>query len=572
VTIIWGLDVQQLGLFDLFVQTEVEKMWSFDGRFDPADPWTQRSMMSLVESVPSELGGLKTNGVWIHTYERWLQEAKGVAFPSRDFHATIAEFILTTEGKAYRDFFLVEAGWVKATKVQCLVDMRLSAGFLSIMELKRSWDRYIEMQNELAGVTSGQAFHVSQLWVRAEAQEGILTNTALSIGISIGIGFLAAFFFAGDLWLAALCMVSVSLIILAQLLFMVVILGWTMGAVEVVALIVFLGYVFTFNLHIAHAYSHSAHDDARCISIDLSEAVGSARNPIGTAVPVDSVADPMQQAAVSGKIERCCLGGPSQKRDDVRFFRARYALEAMGRSIFGSASTSVGCSLFLLPCLLQFFVRFGLVILTITVISLFYALGFLPALLMVVGPSSSTCTLDGCRRRLKKSVKALREGGKRRDKLNTDGQCSDDAKDAASSRALSGDDVGFLAVAGAGEEQNTRVELQPPKPAGDSPEEEEAPPASSVYGNVVPEPPSGNAADAGSGIGKLEFPPPSPSAVVRTRRRRSPHPKRRAAPAAATGAAVAVGSAVGRAAGSAAGDAVVSAVREAVGNADRDAP
>jgi len=117
------------------------------------------------------------------------------------------------------------------------------------------------------------------------------------------------------------------------------VLKWTVGAIEVVALIVFLGYIFTFNLHIAHAYIH---------------APGQPEAPVSTR----------------------------------RFHMVRYALVAVGQSLLGSATTSIGCALFLAFCTLLFFVKFGLVIIIVTVLALLYSLLFLPALLMLCGPTT----------------------------------------------------------------------------------------------------------------------------------------------------------------------------------------
>jgi hypothetical protein len=166
-------------------------------------------------------------------------------------------------------------------------------------------------------------------------------------------------------------MISVMLIIIAQVFIMVVALGWSMGAVEVVALIVFLGYVLTFNLHIAHAYSHAPayvsndEEDGLATHIDISS--GSTHREYS--------------------LRHKCFGGHEAMRE--RLHRTRHAC-TMARSIIGSAGTTVGCAVFLLLCVLQFFVKFGVVIVLVTVCSLSYSLVFLPALLMVCGTTSGS--------------------------------------------------------------------------------------------------------------------------------------------------------------------------------------
>jgi hypothetical protein len=162
-------------------------------------------------------------------------------------------------------------------------------------------------------------------------------------------------------------MVSIVMIIVSMLFFMCCVMGWTMGAVEVVALIVFLGYMFTFNLHVVHAYNH----------------MPMAKDPAPSLLTRDVDGDSEDSETKEEKLQK--------EINDERCKRARYALTAMGRSLLGSSTTSVGCALFLLFCTLQFFVTFGVVILLVTTLSLVYSLVFLPALLMVAGPTTKSC-------------------------------------------------------------------------------------------------------------------------------------------------------------------------------------
>jgi len=342
VTVIYGLQVRKLGPFELFVQTDVEQIWYFDDMFEPGDPWTQRSMLNMFESLPDALRVSEASRpTWLYAYEDWLQ-SRGTDFPSRRFHETTLDFV--TADTQYSTVFLRGAsGRVRAIKTDFLLQLTDSSALGPALEAMNAWSDYVAAQNEVASIRAGRAWHTSPLWVRVGAQHGIIQSTAAIILISVAAGFLAMVLFTGSCSLALLSMVSVMLIVVSLLFFMVTVMQWAVGAIEVVALIVFLGYMFTFNLHISHAYIHA---------------------------PGPSRGDHNGRATLLNE----------------RFRRIRYALVSMGQSLIGSATTSVGCALFLIFCTLQFFVKFGLVILSVTVLSLVYALLFLPALLLVCGP------------------------------------------------------------------------------------------------------------------------------------------------------------------------------------------
>eukprot|EP00443_Scrippsiella_acuminata_P112757 CAMPEP_0115737242 /NCGR_PEP_ID=MMETSP0272-20121206/87713_1 /TAXON_ID=71861 /ORGANISM="Scrippsiella trochoidea, Strain CCMP3099" /LENGTH=708 /DNA_ID=CAMNT_0003181531 /DNA_START=69 /DNA_END=2196 /DNA_ORIENTATION=- len=331
VTLVWGLFVRELGPFDFFVQTDVVQMWDFDPLFDPNDPWAQRAMMQMCENMPSELRVAQWGEMtWLRAYEDWLWMSKSEHFPSRNFATTIHEFLQNQEDHLYN--FLQEDGQIRAARIDFKLELTDHAAAGIALETLAAWNRYVDKQNMIASVRANGAWHSSKLWVRAEAQNGIITSTATIICISV------------QRWARCACFAFLhgDVDVLA------------IGAIEVVALIVFLGYVFTFNLHIAHAYTHAPNED-------------------GTRGKWRKV-----QSKTWGDIPDAVAA--------ERYRRAKYAVQAMGRSLVGSATTSIGCAIFLLFCTLQFFLKFGIVIVLVSCLSLLYSLLFLPSLLMAAGP------------------------------------------------------------------------------------------------------------------------------------------------------------------------------------------
>eukprot|EP00913_Durusdinium_trenchii_P001823 g1689.t1 len=130
--------------------------------------------------------------------------------------------------------------------------------------------------------------------------------------------------------LSSLVVLSTLIVIFALTWFIVVVMGWPIGPIEVIALIVFIGYAVTYSLHIAHRYGSS---------------------------------DVAQEHDLAGHLSQ--------------LFFCQFLL---------SAVTTAGCSIFLVFCTLTIFKKLGGVVLVVTVMSIGVALIPLPAALLWFGP------------------------------------------------------------------------------------------------------------------------------------------------------------------------------------------
>ncbi|CAE8669448.1 unnamed protein product, partial [Polarella glacialis] len=432
--VIWGLKVRKLGPFDLFVQTDVVQMWDFDEMFDPADPWAQRSLMQMGEVLSPGLlaTSLLAGGTWIAAYEEWLL-GNGLDFPARDFHSSSEQFV--ADRPDYKTGVLRDGAQIKALKMDFRIGVASVSGLSKSLEVLQAWDQHVQTRNEQASMRANSAFHTSSLWVRVAAQNGILTSTASSVLISVMLGFVFAMAFTGDFVLSLLPMASVVLTVVALLFVMVGLLQWPFGAIDVIGLIVFLGYMFTFNLHMVHSY-HAANVDLEgkeFLDIDAiaeEEAttpwIPAEGPPVDEEVTSDgekvkaaeqrgdlrrrlSMAEVARDQADQAELRQPMVAANTKQKDRLeRFERSKHALTTMGQSLLCSGITSSACAIFLVACTLQFFVKFGVVILAVTVLSLLHSLVFLPALLMLLGPTQNSCaSLGHLRVRAIEALKAL---------------------------------------------------------------------------------------------------------------------------------------------------------------------
>jgi hypothetical protein len=190
--------VEELGPFELFVQTQEVQMWKLDDMFQPEDPWAQRSMLAMCEDMPESLR-VATSGTWLQAYETWLK-SRSEEFPSRHFAQTIREFM--NAQATYHDNFLLDPEdnhRIRAVRADFVLDVAESVNLATAIEVMHAWEDWVQTRNMVASIRAKNGWHTSSLWVRVEAQSSIINSTALTICISILVGFLAATLFTKDI-------------------------------------------------------------------------------------------------------------------------------------------------------------------------------------------------------------------------------------------------------------------------------------------------------------------------------------------------------------------------------------
>eukprot|EP00930_Biecheleria_cincta_P019242 TRINITY_DN14739_c0_g2_i1.p1 TRINITY_DN14739_c0_g2~~TRINITY_DN14739_c0_g2_i1.p1 ORF type:complete len:336 (-),score=37.81 TRINITY_DN14739_c0_g2_i1:59-997(-) len=274
------------------------------------------------------------------------------------------------------------------------------------------------------------------------------------------------------LCLSLLVFLMVLAVIIILFFFMVVVLSWPLGAIELISLIVFVGYAATFCLHIAHAYSepwdeeleelsklYSDSDASETAEAKSPEAGGapmrdeglaqeagddgipsppspvpeaSPARPAGPSEPPTSlrISNDMPALEILDDDQRHDAGVPDHHVDipfspalpnggqmspvsvgigqtsrltrlrtnkELRIWqktdalaRTHRALSHLGGAILSSALSTVASSSALFLCTLTFFPTLGIVLITVTVLSLVAALVLMPAVLVTVRPEPNS--------------------------------------------------------------------------------------------------------------------------------------------------------------------------------------
>merc|ERR1719454_2190390 len=163
-----------------------------------------------------------------------------------------------TDGVQTTTYLWIVDDKVKATYFPSILSISKFSAADKAMEVMKEWDTFTKDFNDNAEDAIKGIWHASKLWVRSEAEKVIIDSTLTTLAISLGCVWLSIFLFTQSMHLAFLVMIVVMAIIICLLFFMTVLMEWPIGAIEVLSLIVFVGFAVDYCLHVAHKY-HTCH-------------------------------------------------------------------------------------------------------------------------------------------------------------------------------------------------------------------------------------------------------------------------------------------------------------------------
>jgi len=273
---------------------------------------------------------------------------------------------------------------MRACKLHFSVNVANDVPSSRLLDYKVHWSKYIASRNAAASLTANRAFFTAGPFVRGEAEIAIRDSTLETIMISAGCGMAGMIFFTWDPLLSLLVFVFVLLIISGLAFFMVVVMAWEIGAIEVLSLVIFVGYSVTYVLHIAHSYN-----EARAYDVNAYEAEVQAN---------DSKNNTPAASGAAGAQAPTRLTAENMTPTQLRLARVRLAVLHVGSATLSSAVSTIGSSIFLLCCTMSIFGKLGTVVITVTMLSAISALISLPAVLMLIGPGLEPCYMYLARR------------------------------------------------------------------------------------------------------------------------------------------------------------------------------
>jgi len=349
VHIVWGIEVDQ----EWPLLGKRVNFWSFDDSFRPEAPTVQRFWLDLCEEIEDKEGLMVVKRhCWIEYFKDWLED-QGEVFPCRSsiFSTSLDTFareVFMNNGASVQDsmWFNVK-GDLRAASLQFSIQItgNSASDVKATRKVMLKWDDYLTDLNMKAPLGANTGFHASELWITAEAQSAVVRSLVISLILAatftlIGASVATSF----DVALGAAALISVLAMTICVAWCMAVLFSWAVGAIEVLGIIVFMGYSLTFVLHGAIKYR----EGVRVVTMD-----------------------------------------PHKTCEDKRRYGVRCILIAIAGPTLGSALMTVGSSLFLFFCTIQIFVKVAIILLVVTLFAGSYALIGFPALLALIGPTVS---------------------------------------------------------------------------------------------------------------------------------------------------------------------------------------
>jgi predicted RND superfamily exporter protein len=271
----------------------------------------------------------------------------------------------------------IENRQVKASKVEFMCNFNSDSAASDGIKYQDKWNDYVESMNGLASLTANHAYATADVFKRSEAEVALIGSTIQTIVIASVLAWLSCAVFTGSLKVACLVTGLVLGVVAGLAFFMVVPCDWDIGAIEVLSLVVFMGYAVTYSLHIAHLYTEVGEETKEFNELENTWLERERKRDARRKTKSGSYALGSDDPIVS-KLTR------------LRRSKTRIAVLHVGGATMSSAVSTMGSSVFLLFCTMNIFVKLGAVVIAVTLLSIIFALIPLQALLMECGPKE-TC-------------------------------------------------------------------------------------------------------------------------------------------------------------------------------------
>lgn len=254
--------------------------------------------------------------------------------------------------------------YIPRMEIQTTTFVSKFSGGEELGNMYQTWEDYTKDWNkqrkERVPGTIPEFFQSSPTWPRAIVELAFVEGTFLSLALSLATACFAILVFSGNIILAFMASVLLVGTIVSMFGFLVL-RGWSLGAVEAIALSIVVGLSVDYSLHLGHSYNHA--------------------------------------------------------KSRLRGRRTQQALEEVGISTLGASLTTIGSMCVLLFCTIQVFIVMGTIISVTLGLAILHSLGTFAALLRAIGPEGECGNVrDMCCYQTKSKRRQKREDHKSRKK------------------------------------------------------------------------------------------------------------------------------------------------------------
>ncbi|CAE8602223.1 unnamed protein product, partial [Polarella glacialis] len=321
----------------------------YDDSFDLFEPVVQAWLLHACAAARAESSLLVRSEVpcWIEAFANFVKLSGG-AFPisnrslaSEALQAfmsnprcgqfcSMQEQDVATSGESCDDSDCYSARPIY-TRLRFKVNLPVYGGAELLDPVRLRWKSFVEGLDRGSPASAGRVFMASAAWAAVDMETSIISKTAQSFMVSMGLTVLSVALFTRNFVLTFYVGVNILLVVCLLFGFVVNILGYEFDVILAIGATIFVGMSVDYCLHLAHGYNH-----ARGVS---------------------------------------------------RGEKLQLALVHLGPSIIGGAVTTIAGTVFLLPCRMVLFVKLGWMLTANAIFSVFYTFFFLCPLLIVIGPT-----------------------------------------------------------------------------------------------------------------------------------------------------------------------------------------
>ena len=302
-----------------------------DEDFDMSSTANQQRILDICTS-------LKTNTLvkeqkvtcWVEDFLTVQNGGSPVA--QANFYTELETYLQTTNGK--KQYSNAEIGYIDG-KLQFMRIMALAAaepfqGYRIVEPIYDKWEDLKDSFNEGSPAGVNNCFETAMdHWANAFTQKAFVSGAISGTLMSIAFAFVVLLFSTLNAVTATFAILSISCIVVSVIAMMEVV-GWYLGAIESIAIVISIGFSVDYAVHLANHYVESVYED--------------------------------------------------------RHRRMQEALASMGISIFSGAITTIGSGLILFLATVVFFRKFALLIVGTISFSLFFSLVFFTGINHLLGP------------------------------------------------------------------------------------------------------------------------------------------------------------------------------------------
>eukprot|EP00927_Polykrikos_kofoidii_P019666 TRINITY_DN19217_c0_g2_i1.p1 TRINITY_DN19217_c0_g2~~TRINITY_DN19217_c0_g2_i1.p1 ORF type:complete len:980 (-),score=193.58 TRINITY_DN19217_c0_g2_i1:22-2559(-) len=392
--------------FGLLVDTELfeafdsDKSWAFDWKFDLRRPWAQRHIVDFCLDLPSDLVVVETL-CWLDDFRRHVL-LKGLRWPVTPtlFNQEVMEYFRAGSvgrSRPSTDFVWVDSNEVKAMYLSFRINVAKSAPAGVALHHEALWEKRLSSFNNKFAVITGEAVHVSELWANARTQLELVRGAWLTFGVAMLLTIFITLLVTGDCWLCVLMALEAFTVVGGSGFLMTAVLRFSIGPIEVLGLVGFIGHSVALLLPVACSYSsREASQTVNIAEVKRARHVADQRrgDTFGRGVPTEICGQYQERSLIRESTFQFVDDFAKHPNTLVRQRRTMYALVATGRSMLGVVVPAVGCSFFLFFCKLIALKKLGGALLAVALLSMSIGLGTLPAALFCIGPLAPAQMFD----------------------------------------------------------------------------------------------------------------------------------------------------------------------------------